>query len=167
MKDKVKGQIVLVGKPALVPVNLNPPAKRRPDDRRARAVRSEQPGRRPRRPRRGDAGDQPPATDDGTNEINRRVDEFLVANGARVRVNDAGREHGQIIAFNNRTFDVDQGGADRRDAQRGLRPHRAHPRRRDAGRARVQHREQGVPGRPDRRTTRSPRSPAPTRKTKS
>ena len=26
--------------------------------------------------------------------------------GARVRVNDAGREHGQIIAFNNRTYDL-------------------------------------------------------------
>ncbi|MBW8866335.1 MAG: M20/M25/M40 family metallo-hydrolase, partial [Acidobacteria bacterium] len=32
--------------------------------------------------------------------------EFLVANGARLRVNDAAREHGQIIAFNNRTYDV-------------------------------------------------------------
>ncbi len=40
------------------------------------------------------------------NEVARRIDEFLVANGARMRVNDAGREHGQIIAFNNRTFDV-------------------------------------------------------------
>jgi len=54
---------------------------------------------------RGNAAATPPGTL-STNEINRRVDEFLVASGARVRVNDAGREHGQIIAFNNRTFDV-------------------------------------------------------------
>ena len=40
------------------------------------------------------------------NEINRQVDEFLVASGARLRINDAAREHGQIIAFNNRTFDL-------------------------------------------------------------
>ena len=39
---------------------------------------------------------------------------------------------------------------DRRHAQRGLRPHRAHPRRRHARRARVQHRQQGLPGRADR-----------------
>jgi carboxypeptidase Q len=39
------------------------------------------------------------------NDINRQVDEFLVANGARLRVNDAAREHGQIIAFSNRTYD--------------------------------------------------------------
>ena len=31
---------------------------------------------------------------------------FLVSEGAALRVNDAGREHGQIRAFNNRTFDV-------------------------------------------------------------
>ena len=39
-------------------------------------------------------------------QISRRVDEFLVSRGALVRVNDAGRELGQIIAFNNPTFDV-------------------------------------------------------------
>ncbi len=32
----------------------------------------------------------------------------MKANGALVRVNDAGREHGQIRAFNNRTFDVNK-----------------------------------------------------------
>src|SRR5712692_276493 len=31
-KDRVKGRIVLVGRHTLMPVNLNPPAKRRPDD---------------------------------------------------------------------------------------------------------------------------------------
>src|SRR5207248_6318389 len=37
---------------------------------------------------------------------NRRIDEFLVASGARIRVNDAAREHGQIIAQQNRAYDV-------------------------------------------------------------
>ena len=105
--DKVKGQIVLVGKSVAVPVNLNPPAKRRPDEEvRAQYDPNNPDGGRGRGRGRGNAGgDTPPGTL-STNEINRRVDEFLVANGARVRVNDAGREHGQIIAFNNRTFDV-------------------------------------------------------------
>jgi acetylornithine deacetylase/succinyl-diaminopimelate desuccinylase-like protein len=40
------------------------------------------------------------------NEINRQIDEFLVASGAKLRVNDAKREHGQIIAFHNRTYDL-------------------------------------------------------------
>src|SRR4051812_27401021 len=31
-KDKVKGRIVLAGRHVVVPVNFNPPAKRRPDD---------------------------------------------------------------------------------------------------------------------------------------
>ena len=107
MTDKVKGQIVLVGKSVAVPVNLNPPAKRRPDEEvRAQYDPNNPDGGRGRGRGRGNAGgDTPPGTL-STNEINRRLDEFLVANGARVRVNDAGREHGQIIAFNNRTFDV-------------------------------------------------------------
>src|SRR5438034_4402771 len=35
-----------------------------------------------------------------------QIDAFLKANGALIRVNDAGREFRQIRAFNNRTFDV-------------------------------------------------------------
>jgi hypothetical protein len=104
-KDKVKGQIVLVGSSVAVPVNLNPPAKRRADD----DVRAQYDPNNPDGGRgRGRGGNQPspPPGTLAANEINRRIDEFLVASGARVRVNDAGREHGQIIAFNNRTFDV-------------------------------------------------------------
>ena len=35
-----------------------------------------------------------------------QIDAMLVSAGAQVRINDAGRDHGQIRAFNNRTFDV-------------------------------------------------------------
>jgi len=105
MKDEVKGKIVLVGRPTLVPVNLTPPAKRRADDQ----VRAQYDPNNPNagqfgRGGRGRGSDTPPPM--SNNEISRQVDEFLVANGARVRVNDAAREHGQIIAFNNRTFDI-------------------------------------------------------------
>ncbi|HWS54150.1 MAG TPA: M20/M25/M40 family metallo-hydrolase [Pyrinomonadaceae bacterium] len=41
-----------------------------------------------------------------TQQVNEAVDKFLVEGGALVRVNDAGREHGQIRAFSNRTYDV-------------------------------------------------------------
>jgi Zn-dependent M28 family amino/carboxypeptidase len=39
-------------------------------------------------------------------EISRRIDEFLVTSGAVLRVNGSSREHGQIIAFGNTTYDV-------------------------------------------------------------
>jgi len=39
-------------------------------------------------------------------DISRQVDDFLVASGALLRINDARREHGQIIAFDNRTYDL-------------------------------------------------------------
>ncbi len=39
-------------------------------------------------------------------QVAEQLDLFLVAAGAVGRVNDAGREHGQIRAFNNRTFDI-------------------------------------------------------------
>lgn len=37
--------------------------------------------------------------------INERIDQMLLAGGAVMRVNDAGRDHGQIRAFQNRTYD--------------------------------------------------------------
>ena len=105
-KAAVKGRIVLVGKHTLVPVNINPPAKRRPDDQ----VREQYDPNNPNagqfgRGGRGGRGDQPPPPMTAR-QIDEQVDAFLVASGARVRVNDAAREHGQIIAFNNRTYDI-------------------------------------------------------------
>ncbi len=38
-------------------------------------------------------------------QVAEQVDGFLVANGALLRINDAGMDHGLIRAFNNRTFD--------------------------------------------------------------
>jgi len=105
VKDTVKGKIVLVGKHTLVPVNLTPPAKRRADDQ----VRAQYDPNNPNAGQFGRGGrgaNQAPAPPMSNNEINRQVDEFLVANGAKARVMDAAREHGQIIAFHNRTFDV-------------------------------------------------------------
>lgn len=104
LKAKVKGAIVLVGALTKVPVTLNPPATRADDEEMRRRFDLENPAPSPF----GNAGPAP--TPDPTrlsaNKIAELVDEFLVANGAVVRLNDAGREHGQIRAFNNRTFDV-------------------------------------------------------------
>jgi carboxypeptidase Q len=102
-KSQVAGKIVLIGRPAKVDVNINPPAKRRSDEQVKTQFDPNNPNAGQFGGGRGNQSAPPPMS---ANEVARRIDEFLVANGARMRVNDAGREHGQIIAFNNRTFDV-------------------------------------------------------------
>jgi carboxypeptidase Q len=105
MKTKVNGRNVLVGRPAVVPVNFNPPAKRLDDEVLKRRF---DPNAEPQAAPQGQVANQqqrrPGQLTPG--EIESAIDAFLVANNAAVRINDAGREHGQIRAFNNRTFDV-------------------------------------------------------------
>jgi carboxypeptidase Q len=107
-KAKVRGKIVLVGKPASVPVNLNPPAKRQTDEQ---AQQRYGPNARPFNfptpsPTPTPAPNAPkPLT---TRQVDEQLDVFLKESGALVRVNDAGREFRQIRAFNNRTFDVNK-----------------------------------------------------------
>jgi carboxypeptidase Q len=106
----VQNAAVFVGKARVVPVNLNPPAKRRPDDQvRQQYDPNAPPGDGRGRGGRGGRGATPQR--EGamtTNEVTQRVNEFLVANKAALRINDAGREHGQIVAFQNRTYDLAQ-----------------------------------------------------------
>ncbi len=105
-KAKVRGKIVLVGKPARIPVNLNPPAKRQTDEQ---AQQRFGPNARPfsfpsPSPTPTPAPNAPkPLTN---RQVDEQLDTFLKDSGALVRVNDAGREFRQIRAFNNRTFDV-------------------------------------------------------------
>jgi carboxypeptidase Q len=105
-KAKVRGKIVLAGKHTIVPVNLNPPAKRLTDEQaqqrfgpNARPFAFPTPSPTPT--------PVPGAPKPLTNrQIDEQIDTFLKENGALMRVNDAGREFRQIRAFNNRTFDV-------------------------------------------------------------
>jgi carboxypeptidase Q len=106
IKEKIKGRIVLAGKSQMVPVSITPPARRQ-DDKQAKERYD------PNNPnagqfRGGPRGNQeaPDPTKLTARQIDEQLDQFLVANGALVRVNDAGREHRQIRAFNNRTFDA-------------------------------------------------------------
>ena len=107
-KAKVRGKIVLVGKPAVIPVNLNPPPKRSTDEQvqqrfgpNARPFAFPQPSPTPT----PELNAQPRLTN---RQLNEQLDTFLKANGALVRVNDAGREFRQIRAFNNPTYDVNK-----------------------------------------------------------
>jgi len=102
----VRGRIVLAGKHTTVAINLNPAPKRMDDKSaeerfgpNARPVAFPTPSPTPT--------PAPNAPKPLTNrQIDEQLDAFLKTNGALLRVNDAAREHGQIRAFNNRTFDV-------------------------------------------------------------
>ncbi|MEQ1909487.1 MAG: M20/M25/M40 family metallo-hydrolase [Vicinamibacterales bacterium] len=103
-RAQVKGKIVMVGRPASVPVTILPPQKRREDnDVRAQYDPANAPA--------GGGGQNAPVPTPDPNivpatQVVEQFDQFLVDAGAVGRINDAGREHGQIRAFNNRTFDV-------------------------------------------------------------
>ncbi len=110
MKDKVRGHVVMVGKHTFTPININPRPKRQ-DDKEAKerysgnapagpppfADRQRQEERQPQQP------GQPPKLNQ--QQVSQQVDEFLLANGAIVRVNDSGMEQRRVRAFQNRTYD--------------------------------------------------------------
>jgi hypothetical protein len=115
VKTKVAGAAVLVGKPVFVPVNLNPPAGRmsdqaahcRFDPEAANDPACQNQGRGRGFGRGAGRGNQP--SDRLTaRQVAQEIDKFLVANKALLRINDAGRPHGQIVAFNNPTYDPAQ-----------------------------------------------------------
>jgi len=105
IKNDVRGKMVLIGNPQVIKVNFDPPPKRISDEDIKRrfdpnATPQQPPQQRPQPqqiPRPGQVG---------IVQLSEQLDKFLLDSGALVRINDAGREHGQIRAFNNRTFDV-------------------------------------------------------------
>lgn len=105
-ETKVKGRIVLVGKAQVVPVNFTPAMMRRDD----KALKEQFDPKNPNAGRGGFGGRGAAAPADPgkltVTQVNTQVDEWLVANKALLRINDGAREHGQIRAFNNRTFDL-------------------------------------------------------------
>ena len=102
-RGKIIGKIVLVGSPRKQRVNFRPPrlrsdsallkrqfVPRKIEDARRSTRRS------PARPKHGIL-----TRSEATDLFNK----FLVDSGVLVRINDAGRQHGQIRAFANRTYD--------------------------------------------------------------
>ena len=100
VKDKVPGAIVFVGKHVQVAEEMHPaPMRRSEDDWKSRFdAKNPRPFRFPEQPKL-------PAGQLTRQEVSRQVDQFLVDNGALVRVNDAGRAHGVIVAQQNATYD--------------------------------------------------------------
>ena len=100
VKDKVRGAIVFVGRHVEVPIDMNPAAMRRPEDEWKSRFDAKNP-----RPFRFPEQPKLPEGQLTRQEVSRQIDQFLVDSGALVRINDAGRAHGLIIAQQNGTYD--------------------------------------------------------------
>jgi carboxypeptidase Q len=99
LKNQVHGRMVLVGRPQQVLVTFNPSALRREDQDVLNQLNG--PPAQPQNQQNNQAEQNPnpqqqPLTG---NQIQEQLNRFLVDNGALVRINDAGRDHGQIRAF--------------------------------------------------------------------
>ena len=108
LKDAVQGKIVLVGAPRQVLVTFSTPALRRDDAAvlarlNAAPAAARPPRQQQQRQQEQQLRDARPLTN---RQIQEQLNQFLVASGALVRINDAGRDHGQIRAFSNGTYDV-------------------------------------------------------------
>ncbi|MBZ5533041.1 MAG: M20/M25/M40 family metallo-hydrolase [Acidobacteriia bacterium] len=105
VKDQVKGKMVLVGKGDAVPVVIEVPPRRLEDKTVAERFDPKNPNAGQFGPRPG----QPPTPPEPgvltPAQINEQTDQFLLANGAAMRLNDAHMTNGHIRAFQNRTYD--------------------------------------------------------------
>ncbi|HEY1492934.1 MAG TPA: M20/M25/M40 family metallo-hydrolase [Candidatus Solibacter sp.] len=107
-QPSVKGKIVLVGKAAVIPVNFDPPAKRRADE----DVKAQYDPNNPNAGRGrggfggGGRGVTTPDPDRLTPaQVSDALDAMLLAGGAVVRLNDAARGDGIIVAQQHRAYE--------------------------------------------------------------
>ncbi len=106
-RGRLAGRIVFVGEPATVAVSFAVPTKRRDDTELRAQYDPVNPAPSPfAAMARRAAQAQAPEGVLTPQQLNEAIDALLVAERALARVNDAGREHGQVRAFNNRTFDL-------------------------------------------------------------
>jgi carboxypeptidase Q len=103
-KDKVRGKMVLIGKQTVVDIMAEPPARRVPDDQNAQRYAAGGDGGR-----FGGGRGPTPAADPlrmTANEVREQIDAMLLAGGAVVRLNDAARANGIIVAQAHYAYDV-------------------------------------------------------------
>ena len=107
-RPKIKGRIVLVGRHTVVPVTLTKAPLRRDYDDLRRQYDPTNPA-----PSGPPSNFQPPTQSATASDPSRlssaavaeQIAALLVGGGALVRINDAGRDHGQIRAFGDRSYD--------------------------------------------------------------
>ncbi|MEE2636831.1 MAG: M20/M25/M40 family metallo-hydrolase [Acidobacteriota bacterium] len=111
VRAHIAGAVVMVGTPVTVGVTMTGGTRRREDAQLERNFRRPPSGGGQRRggggtrSPRGEEDAEPPLAG---REVEAKVAVFLRDAGAVARVNDAGRDHGQIRAFQNRTYDIEQ-----------------------------------------------------------
>jgi hypothetical protein len=111
MTPKIKGRIVLVGRHTVVPVTITKSPLRRDDEQLRKQLDPNAPPQEGRGGRGGGGrGNQPAEPPDPTRltgaAVNNAVNAMIQKAGVAVRINDAGRDHGQIRAFQNNTYDI-------------------------------------------------------------
>ena len=111
IKSTIGGRMVLVGPHRVVPVTFNPAPLRR-EDADLLTQLNPQPAQPAAQPPAAPQQAQPPVSVNDSQrpltnaQIQAQLNQFLLDNGALVRINDAGRDLGQIRAFDNSTRDV-------------------------------------------------------------
>ena len=107
VKSSLRGKIVLVGKPAVIPVTIEPAPKRLEDEALKKRLDPANPAPQGPVGPRGTPTPAIPRPNALTNaQLGEQVDKFLVDAGVALRINDAAMDHGLMRAFNNRTFDI-------------------------------------------------------------
>ena len=111
MTPKIKGKIVLVGRHTAVPVTITKSPLRRDDEQLRKQLDPNAPPQEGRGGRGGGGrGNQPAEPPDPTRltgaAVNNAMNAMIQKAGVAVRLNDAGRDHGQIRAFQNNTYDI-------------------------------------------------------------
>ena len=101
----LQGKIVLVGRHAAVPVTIQKPPLRRNDDDLRKQLDPDAPPPEGRGGR-GRGGEPPDPSRLTPQAVATAVNAMILKAGVAVRVNDAARDHGQIRAFQNNTYDV-------------------------------------------------------------
>lgn len=107
---RIKGRMALVGAHQSVPVRLNPaPLRRNDEELRKQLAPNAPPSEGRGRGGRGGGGrgNEPPDPTRLTAQVvAAAVNKLMLDAGVALRINDAGREHGQIRAFQNNTYDI-------------------------------------------------------------
>lgn len=103
VKEKVKGKIVLAGRYRPVPVDFNPPERRLTDQEVRELLESKKPN-----PAKSSAANPQQAAQLTAQQVSLQVDHLLIANGALLRINNAGEAHGVIRAITNTVRDLSQ-----------------------------------------------------------
>ena len=104
-KDKVRGQIVMIGKQVVVPVGFDPMARRIADDQ---IHRQYDPAGGGRGGRGGRGRAEPDPSRLTADQLRESLNAWLIANGAVLRVMDAARPHGFIFIAQDRGYDPEK-----------------------------------------------------------